>query len=137
MGNKMKNILKISLLAGGIYFFLVTVAHAINLKIPGLFIYFNVPSYAYQNKIISGLSIGWSVFLFTAFITLSKSVIKSIIIAGAVILIMLIYINCSTDFKSLSSSINVNVFHLETGILFIYWLWLVVWYNKLKNDLNQ
>ena len=124
-------ILKISLFAGALYFLLVALAHFFGQKIPGLFIYFNVPSYPYQDKIISALSFGWAVFFFAVSSTLSKKLIKSLLFAGALVLIMLTLINLTTDFKSLSPNINVNLFHLETGLLFLYWLWLLVWYNKL------
>ncbi len=132
----MKNkILKISLLLGSIYFFSMAIAHISGKKIPGLFIYFNVPSYPYQDKIISALSFGWSIFFFSAFLSLSKTIIKSILSAGAVAIIMLCFINCSTDFKSLSVNINVNSFYIETALLFIYWLWLLIWYNKSNKNL--
>ena len=129
-------ILKYSLLSGSIYFLLIFLAHALGQKIPGLFIYFSVPSFDYQDKIISALSFGWAVFFFVFFVTLSKTIIKSILLSGVFVLIMLSFVNFNTDFKSLSDQINNNVFHLEVGVLFIYWLWLLIWYNKAKNKLT-
>lgn len=132
----MKNkILKISLLFGSIYFFFMAIAHISGKKIPGLFIYFNVPSYSYQDKIISALSFGWSIFFFSAFLSLSKTIIKAILAAGAVAVITLFFINYSADFKSLSTNININSFYIETTLLFIYWLWLLVWYNKSNKNI--
>ncbi len=131
-----KKILKLSLLLGGIYFLLIAIAHAIGLKIPGLFIYFNVSSHGYQDKIISALSFGWAIFFFTASSTLSRKLIKSILLAGAVALSLLIFINYTTPFKSISEQINPNIFHLETALLGIYWLWVLIWYNRIKEKLN-
>lgn len=131
---KMKTI-KITLFCGAIYFLLMAIAHAIGLKIPGLFIYFNVPSYAYQDKIISLLTFGWSIFFFTAARNPSKELLKSIILIGAFALIMLTFININTDFPSFSEKIKSNLFHIESGILFLYWGWLLFWYNKLKQNL--
>ncbi len=41
-----RQILKWSLLAGSFYFFGVSAAHMLGFKVPGLFVYFNVPSHA-------------------------------------------------------------------------------------------
>jgi len=111
----------------------MAIAHAIELKIPGLFIYFNVPSYAYQNKIISFLAFSWAVLYFMAFKEPSKQIIKSILIVGAAAIAMLTFINITTDFISFSDKINPVIFHIQTGLLLIYWLWLMRCHNKLKN----
>ena len=102
------------LFVGGIYFLLVSIAHFFSLKLPGLFIYFNVPSTAYQDRIISLLTFGWSVFFFSG--------------AGAIIGLCLI--NMLTDFNSFSTDINTSIFWLETALLFLYWLSLVFFYRK-------
>jgi hypothetical protein len=129
-------ILKISLFIGACYFLLMAITHALGQKIPGLFIYFNVPSYTYQDKIISALAFGWAVFLFTGFKTLSRSIIKSVLMSGAFAIIMLIFTNFSTNFNAISEQIKVYLFHIETGLLLIYWLWLLIWYCKSKENLN-
>jgi hypothetical protein len=123
-------ILKWSLFAGALYFLSISVVHMLGIKVPMLFIYFNVPSNAYQDRIISFLAFGWAVFLFTAFANPQKqsALVKAILIAGAGALIGLCINNLFTDFQSFSSDINVNVFWLETTGIFIYWLWLVVFY---------
>jgi len=61
--NDSQNILKWSLLGGSVYFFLVSVVHRVGVKVPLLFVYFNAPSFAYQDRIISFLAFGWSMFL--------------------------------------------------------------------------
>ncbi|RKZ07276.1 hypothetical protein DRQ25_11960 [Candidatus Fermentibacteria bacterium] len=124
--------IKISLFCGAIYFLLMAIAHAIGFKIPGLFIYFNVPSYAYQDRIISFLAFSWSVFYFMAFKEPNKQFLKSILIVGAVAIAMLTFINLNTDFVSFSGKINPSIFHIQTGLLLIYWIWLIFCYNKLK-----
>ena len=123
-------ILKWSLFAGALYFFSVAVVHMLGIKVPMLFIYFNVPSNAYQDRIISFLAFGWAVFLFTAFTNPQKqsALVKAVLVAGAGALIGLCINNLFTDFQSFSSDINVNVFWLETTGIFIYWLWLVIFY---------
>ena len=129
--------LKILLLLGSVYFFLVAIFHMIGIKIPPLFIYYNVPSYTYQDRIISFLAFGWSVFLFTAFLNPIKNriLIQAILIAGAGAIIGLELVNTFTDFQTLSSDINLMIFRLETLGLAIYLILLVIFYNKSKGQL--
>lgn len=133
------NILKYLLLLGAVYFLGISVAHLLSLKIPGLFVYFNVPSYAYQDKIISFLAFGWAVSLFVAFMNpiANKSIIKSFIIAGLGAIIGLSTINLSADFNELTKNINRNIFWAETIILSIYLFVLAIFYflvtHKNKN----
>ena len=129
----MKSI-KLPLLCGAIYFLLMSIAHAIGVKLPGLFIYFNVPSYTYQDRIISLLAFGWAAFFFAAATTLSRTLIKSILIVGFFALAMLTFINLSTDFISMSEKINPEWFHVEVLILFIYSIWLMLCYIRLKKN---
>ncbi|MCU0414826.1 MAG: hypothetical protein MUE91_10585, partial [Ignavibacteriaceae bacterium] len=132
-------ILKLSLLAGVIYFFLIAVAHLSGLKIPGLYIYFDIPSYPYQDNIVAFLALGWSIFFYTAFTDVLKNIalIKAILIAGAAAIIVLSIINFKTDFQLLNSNVDINIIWLEVFILFIYWLWLVVFYFRLKKNSDQ
>ncbi len=48
-----RTILRFSLLAGASYFTAMSLAHFFSFKYPVLFIYYDVPFYAYQDKIIS------------------------------------------------------------------------------------
>ena len=132
------NILKGLSFAGSLYFFLVSVAHLIGLKVPILFIYYNVPSYAYQDKIISFLAFGWSVFIFSAFLNPIKNslLIRAILIAGAGAIIGLEFINTYTDFESFNNGNNRNIFRLETLGLATYITLLVIFYNKSKDKLK-
>ncbi len=136
--NKNIQILKWSLFAGSIYFLLVATFHMIGIKIPPFFIYYNVPSYAYQDQIISFIAFGWSVFLFTAFLNpiRNKMLIQAILIAGAGAIIGLEVINTFTDFESLSNDINPTIFRLETLGLAIYLILLTIYYNKTKEYLK-
>ncbi len=107
-----------------------------DLKVPILFIYFNVPSYAYQDRIISLLSFGWAVFFFTAFTDPQKNsaLVKAILIAGAGAIFGLSLINITAGFQTLDPAVNTAVFWLEAAGLFAYWLWLVVFYFLSNNQ---
>ncbi|MBU0528814.1 hypothetical protein KKF86_03545 [bacterium] len=136
--NKNVQTLRWLLLAGSIYFFLVAIFHMIGIKIPLIFIYYNVPSNIYQDRIISFLAFGWSVFLFTAFLNPIKNrmLIQAILIAGTGAIIGLGIINMCTDFESFSNAINPTIFRLETLGLAVYLILLALFYNKSKNQLR-
>ena len=123
-------ILKYSLLAGAIYFALVAIVHLIGYKVPVLFIYFNVPSYAYQDRIISFLAFGWAVFMYSAYLNpQNKELVRANLISGIGAIIGLSSINVFTDFKSLSAEINVLYFWMETAGLIVYLLLLIYFYK--------
>ena len=134
---KMDNILttmKWSLFVGSLYFFLVALAHMFELKIPVLFIYFDITSFAYQNKIISFLCFGWSVFLYTAFLDPAKNLIliKAILIAGTGAILGLSMINLTMDFQALSTDVNVYSYWFVTALLGLYLFWLIMLYLKIR-----
>jgi len=128
--------LKWSLLLGSIYFFGVAVVHMIGFKIPILFIYYNVPSYAYQDRLFSVLAFGWSAFFFTAFTNPRRfsAFVKAILTSGAYAIVGLSAINVTTDFNNLNLNIKVWMFWIETAGLFVYWLLLLVLYFRSRND---
>ena len=127
-------VLKWSLFTGAIYFLGISLVHMLDIKVAGLFVYFDVPSFNYQNKIISFLSFGWSVFLFFAFLDPEKniSLVKSILVAGTGAIIGLSIVNLTTDFNALSPNVNVHIYWLETAILCLYLFWLFMLYLKIR-----
>ena len=134
--NTNEKILKILLIMGGIYFLLVSIAHLIGLKMPGLFIYYNVPSYEYQDKIISFLAFGWSMFFFITSTDIIKyqSIVKILIIIGLIAVLGLSFINLTADFNLLYNEIDTTIFWIQTGILSIY-LFSIFWFSvRLKVD---
>ena len=139
-----------SLLGGAVYFFLITFAHVFGIKIPILFIYFNVPSYIYQDMIIAFLSFGFGMFLYAGFASVKRNqvlIVKYIIIAGFGAVLGLININAFTDFSffenEFSIIIRVSHFWSESVIVFIYIVWISILYisathsDKVKGEEKQ
>jgi hypothetical protein len=128
--NKSVTMLKWLLLIGAVYFLAVAIAHMVRTKIPLLFVYFDVPSYGYQDRIISFLSFGWSVFLFTASRdpVKNRGAVKAVLIAGLGAIFGLTVINSVTDFRALSPEINPSVFRMETLGLSAYVAALIFYY---------
>ena len=130
-----------SLLGGAIYFFLISLAHLFGVKIPILFIYFNVPSYIYQDNIIAFLSFGFGMFLYAGHASVKRNellITKYIVIAGLGIVVGLININLFTDFlffeNEFSITIKLSHFWSETWIVIIYVAWLALLYLSVVNS---
>ncbi len=128
--NKNTALLKWLLLAGAVYFLAIAIAHMLRIKIPFLFVYYDLPSYGYQDRIISFLSFGWSVFLFSASVDPMKNLgaVKAILIAGVFAVVGLNVINTVTNFRALSPDIHPSVFRGETIVLSIYVVALILSY---------
>lgn len=128
--NKNVTTLKWLLLTGATYFLAISIVHMLRIKVPLLFIYYNVPSYGYQDRIISFLSFGWSVFLFTASRDPLKNrgTVKAILIAGLGAIFGLTVINNVTDFRALSPDIDPSAFQMETLVLSAYVAALIFYY---------
>ncbi len=129
-------ILKGLLLAGAFYFLAVSVAHMLAIKVPLLFVYYNVPSHAYQDRIISFLSFGWASFLFTASLdpVKNRDAVKAILIAGVGAIFGLHVINAVTDFHALSPDIRPQVFRLVSLGLSVYAAALIIFYFLSKKE---
>jgi hypothetical protein len=134
--SKSAAILKWLLLAGAIYFLAIAIVHMLRIKIPLLFVYYDVPSYGYQDRIISFLSFGWAVFLFTASLdpTKNRDAVKAILIAGFVAVFGLNVINHITDFHALSPDIHPAVFRKEVFVLSAYEAALIMFYFLARTE---
>ena len=139
-----------SLLGGAIYFFLITIAHIFGIKIPLLFIYFNVPSYIYQDMIIAFLSFGFGMFLYAGYASVKLNqilIVKYIIIAGFGTVLGLTNINAFTDFNffenEFSLTISVSHFWIQFVAVVLYVLWISILYlsanhsDKTKSEVKQ
>jgi hypothetical protein len=62
----MPNLLRLGLLASVLYFCCMAIAHYFGIKLPVLFVYWDTPFYAYQDKIISFSVISYVGLFYTA-----------------------------------------------------------------------
>lgn len=132
--SKDEKVLQWSLIAGAIYFGSIAIAHTIGLKIPGLFIYFNVPSHPYQDHIIAFLTLGWSSFFYVASVDPVNNPlpVKAIIASCTFAIGGLSGINAFSNFSSFSPSIKILPFWVQTISLFGYLIWLLVFYQRSR-----
>ena len=120
---KHKSVLKYLLLAGAVYFTAVALAHLLGKKIPGLFIYYNVPSTRYQDQIISFLAFGWACFFFA--VSNNLKMIWYLLVAGIVAVAAIANINITNDFRQLAG-VGKTAFWLQAAVLTIYAISLVI-----------
>jgi hypothetical protein len=128
--NKNVMTLKLLLLAGAADCLAISIVHMLGTRVPLLYIYYDVPSYGYQDRVISFLSFGWSVFLFTTSRDPLKNrgAVKAVLIAGLGAIFGLTVINNVTDFHALSPEIDPSVFQMETLVLSAYVASLIFYY---------
>lgn len=122
----MKNKLNITLLLGAIYFYSVALLHFIGLKIPMFFIYYDVDSTMYQDRIISILSFMFATFLFAGYKLKEKEIVMYILFAGTVGIFGLALNNYLTRI----SFRNNIIYWIEIGLLGLYMLVLNYFYKK-------
>jgi hypothetical protein len=115
-----------SLRGGAIYFVAVTIAHWLGVKVPGLFIYYSTPSYAYLDRGIGTLAFGWSVFLFTA--SRQLSIVPAALFAGAAGVLGFAAITLSPEVRSLAPPGDLAAFWLEIFMLAAFVGWVAVWW---------
>lgn len=132
-------LLKWSLMALALYFALVALAHMSGVKFPLLFVYFNVPSNAYQDKIIAFMTFGWAMFFFTTARNPLRHMqfVRASVFAGICAVAALAYINLSTDFAALSKDIATWPFWLETLLLALIVAWLYGLYIRVQKASNK
>ncbi len=130
---KMKHvgILRYLLYAGAGYFSAVAIVHSLGAKVPGLFVYFNVPSYAYQDRIISFLALGWAAFFYGTARKMDADQIKLILVIGFIAILALIVNTIITDFSWLNPLARKADFLLIIVILFLYWGSLMFFSRRL------
>jgi hypothetical protein len=108
------------------YFFGVAAVHMIGVKVPLLYIYFNIPSAVYQDRIISILSMGWFFFFLGGYSDLpSTKNLQWILCAGATALLGLAVINFATDFQKLSTLATPSLYWAQWAVLLCYFGWLL------------
>ena len=122
--------LQLLLLAGAIYFFTVAIVHFLGVKIPIFYIYYDVESTIYQDRIISVLSFMFASFLYTGYKLSTKDleIVKYIIFAGTIGVIGLALNNFLTRITFRTNLI----YWIEIGLLGLYIVGLAIFYQKGK-----
>ena len=118
--------LRIGLWAGVGYFCCMAVAHFFGLKYPLLFVYYDVPFYAYQDKIISFAVVAYVCLFANA--ALNRSAVPFALIALGVTVLGLSAVNVSTALAAVLDGRSTGVYWLQTALIAAYLVWLIVLY---------
>lgn len=113
--------------SGAIYFFFMAVAHFFGIKVPILFVYYDTPFYAYQDKIISFAVFAYIALFYSASqfrpVALNAIIVLAITVAG------LISVNLSSALEIvLDSNQSTLPYWLQTAVIAFYLMTLVILY---------
>ena len=124
--------LHLSLWAGVAYFCCMAVAHFFGLKYPLVFVYYDVPFHAYQDKIISFAVVAYICLFYTA--ATIRAAVPAALVALAVTVLGLSAVNLSDALQSVLAGRPTSVYWAQTGLIAAYLAWLVVLQLRAKSD---
>ena len=116
-------LLRLMLLAGVAYFCCMAVAHFFGLKYPLVFVYYDVPFYAYQDKIISFAVVAYVCLFANA--ALHRSAVPAALVALGVTVLGLIAVNASDALRSVLDGRSTLVYWIQTGLIAAYFVLLL------------
>ena len=120
---------KTAFLLGAAYFCCMAVAHFLGIKVPLLFVYYDTPFYAYQDKIISFAVCAYIALFYSA--SQHRAVALNAIIVLAITVLGLSSVNLSSALAMvLEDGQSTLPYWLQTGAIFVYLLVLVVLYRR-------
>jgi hypothetical protein len=111
-------LLTLALWAGVAYFCAMATAHFFGLKVPLLFVYYDVPYHAYQDKIISFAVVAY-VCLFTSAARIPE-VVPAALVALGVTVLGLCAVNTSDDLAEVLNGRSTAVYWTQTGLIAAY-----------------
>lgn len=119
--------LRTALLAGVAYFCCMAVAHFTGLKWPVLFVYYDTPFYAYQDKIISFAVVTYACLFYVA--ARQREAVPAALVSIWVTVLGLSSVNTSSALASVLQGQGTLAYWLQTGALAGYALLLTVLYR--------
>ena len=118
--------LRFALWAGVAYFSCMAVAHFFGLKYPLLFVYYDVPFYAYQDKIISFAVVAYICLFANA--AMHRNAVPAAIVALGVTVLGLSAVNRSDALASVLDGRSTLAYWMQTGLLAAYFALLLALY---------
>ena len=109
----------------------MAIAHYFSVKLPILFVYYDTPFYAYQDKIISFSVITYTILFFAAF--QNKTLAPYAILSLFITVIGLSSVNVSDDLHRVLDGQGVAMYWYQTAMIGGLVAWLMFFYLKSKN----
>ena len=111
-------LLTLTLWAGVAYFCAMATAHFFGLKVPLLFVYYDVPYHAYQDKIISFAVVAY-VCLFASAARIPE-VVPAALVALGVTVLGLSAVNVSDALAAVLDGRSTAMYWAQTGLIAVY-----------------
>lgn len=122
-------ITKYAFLSGAAYFCCMAAAHFFSFKVPILFVYYDTPYYAYQDKIISFAVCAYIALFYSA--SQHRQVALNAIVVLAITVLGLSSVNASSALSSvLKDGQSTTPYWLQTGAITLYLIILLWLYIK-------
>ena len=102
-------------------------AHFLGLKYPLLFVYYDTPFYAYQDKIISFAVLAYASLFYAAIRHIQ--VVPMALFALGVTVLGLSFVNISSDLQIVLQGQRTVIYWLQTGFFAVYFLVLLGLYK--------
>ena len=118
--------LRFALWAGVAYFCCMAVAHFFGLKYPLLFVYYDVPFYAYQDKIISFAVVAYICLFANA--AVHRNAVPAALVTLGVTVLGLSAVNRSDALASVLNGRSTLAYWMQTGLLAAYFALLLALY---------
>ena len=119
-------LLRLALWALAAYFCCMAVAHFFGLKYPLLFVYYDVPFYAYQDKIISFAVVAYICLFVNA--ALDRRAVPAALVALGVTVLGLSAVNGSDALETVLDGRSPIAYWMQTGLIALYFILLIVLY---------
>ncbi len=117
-------LLRLVLWAGAAYFCCMAVAHFLGLRYPLLSVFYDVPFYAYQDKIISFAVVAYICLFVHA--ALDQSAVPAALVAIGVTVLGLSAVNGSDALATVLEGRTTLAYWMQTGLIAPYFIPLVV-----------
>ncbi|GAA4418722.1 hypothetical protein [Acidovorax lacteus] len=111
-------LLTLALWAGVAYFCAMATAHFFGLKVPLLFVYYDVPYHAYQDKIISFAVVAYACLFASA--ARIPDVVPAALVALGVTVLGLSAVNASDALATVLDGRSTLVYWAQTGLIAVY-----------------
>ena len=123
------SLLKYALLVGAVYFVCMAIAHYFGIKQPLLFIYYDTPFYAYQDKIISFAVIAYAALFYSA--AYLRTLVPAALVVLGITVFGLASINRSEELRAvLTEGQTTMPYWVQTGLITVYFVLLLLLYIR-------
>ena len=124
-------LLRYALLAGAAYFCCMAIAHFFGIKQPLLFVYYDTPVYAYQDKIIAFAVTAYIALFFSA--ARNRAVVPAALAVLGITVLGLASVNLSDALRSvLREGQTTFPYWIQTGLIAAYLVLLLVLFFREK-----